>query len=146
MLKQRRPPSFPGLAEISLARRTVPVSRTPVSSLPVPALPLGLSLSLFFFFFLSPSSLQLTWFLSLYGPAPGGFQTFRLSTLHPFDSAVWSLAPPLPEDGEPSRTPSSPLRPPPRSPGRREEPILAPHVFPGSGLSDCPGLALRRRP
>lgn len=109
-------------------------------SLRVPALSFRL--------FLSPSSLELTWLLSLHGAAPGGFgvSVCPISLLCTRSTPQFGARRLLCPKSEPSRTPSPPLRPPPRSPGLREEPRLAPLVLSGSCLSDCPGLARRRCP
>lgn len=145
---RRRPPTFPGLPEIPVAR----CSLSSFSLLPeLPFRPCGSPRSSSVSF-CPPLRLSSLGSFLFYGAAPGGFGLFvslsHFFTLHPFDSAVWSPAPPLPEvrGGRTVPTPSPPLRPPPRCLGRREEPRLAPLVLLGSGLSDRPGLARRGWP
>lgn len=141
----RRPPAFPGLPlkprcppELVFLQ---PLSRTPVLSLRVPALSLRL--------FLSPSSLSSLGSF-LYRAALGGF---RLSvSLCPisllFTRSILQFGARrilCPKSGS-SRTPSPPFRPPPRNPGHREGPRLAPLAVLRSGLSDRPGPSPRRCP
>lgn len=138
----RRPPSFPGLPEIPAARCSPPFFSL-LAELLFRACGSPRSCSVSFCPLLRLSALGSFLFM---GPHRVGSDFPSLShffTVHPFDSAVWSLAPPLPEVRGGRTIPDSlpPRRPPWQSPGRREEPCLAPLIFPGSGLSDCPGLA-----
>lgn len=146
---RRRPPSFSGLSEIPIAHRRLSsfsllaeLSFRPCGS------PRSRSVS-----FCPPLRLSSLGSFLFTVPRRGGGVGLSISlshffTLHPFDSAVWSPTPPLPEvrGGRTVPTPSPPLRPPARCPGRHEEPRLAPLFLPGSGLSDCPGLARRHWP
>lgn len=70
---RRRPPSFSGLSKILVARRRLS-SFSVLAELPFRPCGSTRSRSVF----LSPSSLELTWLLSLYGAAPGG----GVRTLH----------------------------------------------------------------
>lgn len=112
---RHRPPAFPGFRESLAARRSLSFFSL-LAELPFCPYgsPRSRSVS-----FCPPSTLELTWLLSLYGTAPwdvcvGWVRTLYLSvshffTLHPFDSAVWSPAPPLPEVRTvPDSLPSSP--------------------------------------
>lgn len=146
---RHRPPAFPGFRESLAARRSLSFFSL-LAELPFCPYgsPRSRSVS-----FCPPSTLELTWLLSLYGTAPwdvcvwGGFGLYislcPISLLCTRSTPQFGARLRLCPKSEPSRTPSPPRRPPPRSPGRREEPHLGPLVLPGSGLLDCPGLARR---